>query len=581
MKKYAVLLFIVVVISPGFLKKKAPEFIASSDFYPPSLPFILTPGEYTGAVINTSNHKYYGADGGVLEQEISGTNIVGGSGGAHGRCALDDGGNVWCEGDNHTGACGNGSTTDLTVMTKITRDSIGNSFTGIAQVLSTATDDWYTAALKTDGTVWAWGRIIGGIEGNGTYGNTAATRPVQITFPGGVVIKKLAMALSAMALTSDGHLYTWGSALSRSFYPPYLLGQGRSDGPYTWALSPVEISDPEPGVAIIDIAGGGQQNFILLANGHVYASGYYINQFSAGLTGDMGTYGFQFKRLDNIWNLTTDRGAVSVTRLFSTTSATYALTSDSSIFSLGSTASGESGTGIIINWATASPVYAWSQSINDLVQTAPSLVSPGKHDWVWLFDGQALNFYIFAIDASGNIYSWGRDKTGNLLLGNVPAGTDINATYPNLMDEPFPVKTNFIFSPSSGFNTSCPYCVANPGGSPCSEYSIPAVASPTVSASNETVPNTGSFSVTCTPSPTSGTLARVRWTQNSGPTTLRMGVITNSTLVAQNIASGTYSLTATITDNNWRTSSATVSVTVVNATTRPGVTHRRGNRRRY
>lgn len=582
MKRIAIILFFSGLISLAFLRRSARQFISSSDFYPSSLPYILTPGEYTGAVIRTSDGAYWGADGGILETELSGITIVGGSGGAHGRCALDIDGNVYCKGDNHTGACGSGTTTDLGTMTKILKDSLGNDFGNVVQVLSTSTNDWYTAFLKAEGSVWVCGDLIGGVEGNGTYGSPATTRPVQIPFPDGVVIKKIQMALGGMALSTTGHLYTWGAALDGSFYPPYVSGQGRSDGPYTWAYTPTQIADPEPGVAITDIAGGGQQNFLLLANGHVYGAFYYTAQASAGLAADMSSYAFKYVRLDNKWNLTTDRGAVTVKRLFQITSATYLLTSDSSIFSLGSSASGESGTGIITNWATASPVYAWSQSINDLIQTSPSWVAPGKHDWVWMFDGQALNFYVFAIDASGNIYAWGRDKTGNLLLGNVPAGNDINATYPNLMDEPYPVKVNFLFSPSNGFTTTCPFCILNAGGSPCNEYFIPGGSGPTGSAgSNATVANTGSFTVSGSVVPASGTTARIRWSQTSGPTTLRMGIVTNQTLVAQNAAAGTYVLSATITDNNWRTVSHSVNITVADATARPGVTHKRGARRHY
>jgi alpha-tubulin suppressor-like RCC1 family protein len=66
----------------------------------------------------------------------------------------------------------------------------------------------FALALKSDGTVWAWG--AGGVGQLGNDGNTAVqSTPVQVTGLSGVV-SIAAGAADGMALRSDGTVEMWG-----------------------------------------------------------------------------------------------------------------------------------------------------------------------------------------------------------------------------------------------------------------------------------------------------------------------------------------------------------------------------------
>ena len=65
----------------------------------------------------------------------------------------------------------------------------------------------HTVALKTDGTVWAWGYNGWGQLGDGT--TTNKTTPVQVSGLSGV-IAIAAEGNCTAALKSDGTVWAWG-----------------------------------------------------------------------------------------------------------------------------------------------------------------------------------------------------------------------------------------------------------------------------------------------------------------------------------------------------------------------------------
>lgn len=86
--------------------------------------------------------------------------------------ALRSDGTVWAWGSNQSGQLGDGTTIARPTPVQVT---------GLADVVAVAAGQYYSLALKSDGTVWAWGQNHDGLLGDGT--TTDRLRPVQVLFP--------------------------------------------------------------------------------------------------------------------------------------------------------------------------------------------------------------------------------------------------------------------------------------------------------------------------------------------------------------------------------------------------------------
>jgi len=113
-------------------------------------------------------------------------------------------GNLWTWGRNSydsSGPLGINDTTDR--ATPVTTFAGGSNWKQIGS------GRFYTAAIKTDGTLWTWGRNYGGPLG--TNGGGARLTPVT-TFAGGTNWKQVAgSAYHNAAIKTDGTLWTWGA----------------------------------------------------------------------------------------------------------------------------------------------------------------------------------------------------------------------------------------------------------------------------------------------------------------------------------------------------------------------------------
>jgi alpha-tubulin suppressor-like RCC1 family protein len=188
------------------------------------------------------------------------------AGGGH-TVALKSDGTVWTWGYNGIGQLGDNSTTQRNTPVQV----LGTGGSGfLTDVIAIAAGSNYTAALKSDGTVWTWGDNSYGQLGDNT--TTRRSTPVQVSGTGGsgflTDVKAIAAGIDHMvALKSDGTVWTWGynqngqlgdNSTTRRTTPVQVLGTGGSG-----FLTGVKA-----------IAAGNRHTVALKSDGMVWAWGY-------------------------------------------------------------------------------------------------------------------------------------------------------------------------------------------------------------------------------------------------------------------------------------------------------------------
>jgi alpha-tubulin suppressor-like RCC1 family protein len=116
----------------------------------------------------------------------------------HGLEARSDG-TAWAWGDNAAGELGDGTTTSRLAPVQVT------GLTGVTLVAGGCT---HSLALRSDGTVWAWGYNGAGQLGRGTVTGVEATAAPVSGLAG--VTKIAAGCGFSLALRSDGTVWAWG-----------------------------------------------------------------------------------------------------------------------------------------------------------------------------------------------------------------------------------------------------------------------------------------------------------------------------------------------------------------------------------
>ncbi len=129
-----------------------------------------------------------------------GTNWKQVSCGGYRTAAIKTDGTLWSWGQGSFGKLGNANTTDRS--TPVTTFAGGNNW---KQVSATGS---HTAAIKTDGTLWVWG--AGGFAQIGDNGFASKSTPVT-TFAGGNNWKQVSTGYRhTAAIKTDGTLWMWG-----------------------------------------------------------------------------------------------------------------------------------------------------------------------------------------------------------------------------------------------------------------------------------------------------------------------------------------------------------------------------------
>jgi alpha-tubulin suppressor-like RCC1 family protein len=186
--------------------------------------------------------------------------------------ALKSDGTVWAWGYNYYGQLGDGTSTQQTSPVQVKGPNNQGFLTGVTAI---SAGNYHSLALKGDGTIWAWGYNDYGVLGDGT--STQQTTPVQVSGLTGVTAI-VAGGYHSLALESDGTIWGWG-------YNGYgALG----DGTTVARTTPVQVSGLS-GVTAVAAArgdGGGYHSLALKSDGTVWAWGSNVSgQLGGGRTG--------------------------------------------------------------------------------------------------------------------------------------------------------------------------------------------------------------------------------------------------------------------------------------------------------
>jgi hypothetical protein len=307
---------------------------------------------------------------------LSGVQAVAGGGSGNGYALRTDG-TVWAWGNNESGQLGNGWTAS------VSSGFGGGSVVpvpvlGLTGVTAIAGSDRGAYALRSDGTVWAWGSGHGSRLGNGQTADS--TVPVQVSGLTGVVAIASNQS-TGYALRADGTLLAWGSNGSGQF------GNGTE---VEQLPVPVRVNLTE----VVTIASGGNSAYAVRADGTVWAWG-------ANYSGQLGNGQTCAPSAPCVSRVPVQvPGLTGVTDLAAGFDTAYAVRDDGTVWAWGRSAAGQLGNGVDCDPATTTcearvPVQVWG--LTDATQVA-SFEAGG-----------------YALRANGTVWAWGRNPYS---LGN-------------------------------------------------------------------------------------------------------------------------------------------------------------------
>jgi alpha-tubulin suppressor-like RCC1 family protein/phosphodiesterase/alkaline phosphatase D-like protein len=164
-------------------------------------------------------------DSNVPVQVTGLTNVTTVNAGQERALARKSDGTVWAWGNNSSGELGNGNNTSSNIPVQV------SSLTGIVSING---GNSHALAIKSDGSVWAWGNNNKGQLGDGS--STSRSTPVQVSgLTSGIVMVAGGLSYSA-ALKSDGTVWTWGwgtngrlgnNNLTDTYTPVQVWGQAQ------------------------------------------------------------------------------------------------------------------------------------------------------------------------------------------------------------------------------------------------------------------------------------------------------------------------------------------------------------------
>ncbi|MEI7620912.1 MAG: fibronectin type III domain-containing protein [Candidatus Moraniibacteriota bacterium] len=289
------------------------------------------------------------------------------SGYAH-NLALKSDGTVWAWGNNGFGQLGDG--TSISRFTPV-------QVLGLTNVLAVAAGYNHSLALKNDGTVWAWGWNAYSQLGDGTQ--SIRNLPVQVkasATPGDYLQNVSAISLGdthSLALKNDGTVFAWGGN-----------GRGQIGIGYVNSMQvyPQQIKDAIGSgflTGVSAISAGGYYSLALLTGGTVWSWG-------ANDQGQLGDYSSVDRILPVQVVDQTLFGITNISKISAGYQHSMALKNDGSLLAWGWNAYGQLGTNNRNSATIALPVTGAGTSNVKMVEAGNNHTVMLKNDgttWAW------------------------------------------------------------------------------------------------------------------------------------------------------------------------------------------------------
>ncbi len=329
------------------------------------------------------------------------------AGGYDHSLALKDEGTVLAWGLNQDGQLGDGTNTDSSTPVQVKDPNDPSGY--LSGVNAIAAGGGHSLALKSDGTVWAWGANESGELGNGA--NASSPAPVRVGDLSEEVKAIAAGSSHSLALKNDGTVWAWGD--NRASQGSRIGGQ-LGDDEITSSNTPLQVSDLPGGVEAI--AAGAEHALALKDDDTVWAWGYnFFGQLGNGTTADDSSKPVQVSELDGI-------EAIAAGGSFS-----LALKDDGTVWAWGSNQFGQLGDGTSTDGTltTCELVMGGGRTSS----SCPDSNTPVQMSEVGGIEAIAAGLaHGLALKDDGTVWAWGMNQNGQLGNGTYTLGTSTPGT---------------------------------------------------------------------------------------------------------------------------------------------------------